>query len=81
MSEVTKQVIDEAIRAHVTDESGEPRIVTEWYVISAAVSTEAGETHYQHVVSDSPWHSLTGLVHLAWRRMSSWTDIEDEDDE
>jgi hypothetical protein len=77
VSEQTKAALEEAIRAHVADEAeGEPRVVTEWYVVTAAVGVEAHETHYLHVVSEASWHALLGLVHRAWKRMSSWEDID-----
>lgn len=82
MSEATKAAIDEAIRAHVAEEAaGELRVVTEWYVVIAAQGADPDETHYLHVATDTPWHALLGLVHRAWRRMSSWTDDDmDQDD-
>ena len=77
MSEATKEAIEDAIRAHVADEGGEALVITDWYVITAAIGVDDEETHYFHVQSGGPWHTITGLVQLAWRRMSSWIDIED----
>lgn len=78
MSEATKAAVEDAIRAHVNDESGEPMVITDWYVVLAAASLDADETHYWHMSSDAPWHVLTGLVHRAWMRMKSWTDIGED---
>lgn len=81
MSDATKEAVEEAIRAHVADEAdGEPRILTDWYVIAAAVGVDADETHFLHINSNAAWHVLLGLVHRAWRRMSSWTDDDLDQD-
>jgi hypothetical protein len=74
VSEATRDAVEEAIRAHIADEADGPRVLTDWYVIAAAVGDDDELTHYEHITTDAPWHVLTGLAHCAWRRLSTWAD-------
>lgn len=77
VSETTRAAIEQAIQAHIADEAdGELRMLTDWYVITAAVSEDVDVTNYLHVVSHSPSHSLAGLTQIAWRRMKNHVDDE-----
>ena len=78
MSAETKAALDEAIRAHVTDEGeGELRLLTDYYLVTAAVSEDTSVTCYLHVSSDSGTHVLMGLVEIGKRRLASH--FEDSD--
>ena len=79
VSEATKAALDEAIRAHVTDEAdGELRLLTDYYLITAAITEETDVTCYLHVSSDSGTHILMGLVEIAKHRLVAyWNDERD----
>lgn len=75
MSDATRAALEQAIRDHVADEAdGETRLVTDWYLITAAVSEEVNVTNYLHVLSDSPTHVHIGLTFIAHRRMQACYD-------
>jgi hypothetical protein len=80
MSDETFAAVEDAIRAHVADcADGAPRLLTDWYVITAAVGEEMAENHYLHVCSETAMHSLHGLVDLAHRRLLSDAGSYDEE--
>lgn len=75
MSAETYSALEDAIRAHVNDEA--EGIATDWYLIVAAESMNSSETtNYLHVASQSPLHTLHGLVNLGQRRLL----LEHDDD-
>lgn len=69
MSRQTYEALQDALAAHIDDELDDHQIVTDWYLITAHVGTEAGVTGYTHICSDSPAHALNGLVWQAHRRL------------
>ena len=81
MSDETKAALEDALRAHVADESDYP-LTTDWYIIAASVGEDPWLTDYVHVCSDTPLHSLMGLVSIAKRRLVNDHDAPaDEDDD
>ena len=74
MSAETYTALEDAVRAHLADESTSDGIATDWYLIVAAESLTEHTTHYVHIASTSPLHTLHGLVDLAHRRL-----LRDED--
>lgn len=79
MSEKTYHLLEDALRAHLADENeGEPDVIlTDWYVIAAAevAAAERGTTYF-HIASETPLHSLYGLVAHAHRRL-----LQDDSDD
>jgi hypothetical protein len=75
VSAETKAALDDAIRAHVADEGdGELRLMTDYYLVTAAISEDTSVTNYLHVSSDSGTHVLIGLVHIGARRLNAHFD-------
>ena len=79
MSAQTYAALEDAIRAHVADEAHDGHtLLTDWYLLTAAVSIEAGTTDYLHTCSDSPIHAALGLVTIAFRRLNRLSESDDE---
>jgi hypothetical protein len=76
VSEETYQRLADALAAHVADEYAEYPLLTDWAAVAACVGPEAGETGYVHVLSESPPHTLEGLMARAIRRLSDETDSD-----
>lgn len=64
MSAATKQALEDALCAHITDEQGEGRVVTEWILLAGGVSPglEADERDIWYEDSDMPAHHHLGLI-------------------
>lgn len=78
MSAQTYAALEDAIRAHVADEAHEGHtLLTDWYLLTAAVSGEVGTTDYLHICSDSPLHATLGLVTIAVRRLNQLSESDD----
>lgn len=78
MSEDTWQGVEDAIRAHVLDESG-GGYLTHWTLAAAAVSPDdARETHYVYANHDGAPHEWLGLQAMAHRRAMRWEAGEGE---
>lgn len=76
MSAETYSALEDAIRAHVADETA-AGIATDWYLIVAAESMSEHVTNYVHIASQSPAHTLHGLVSLAQRRLLAGRDDDE----
>lgn len=75
MSDATYDALEDAIRAHVADEAEDGHVLlTDWYLLTAAVSGDPGDTEYLHACSDSPMHTALGLITLALRRLNASID-------
>ncbi|MDA8440473.1 MAG: hypothetical protein M0Z51_16665 [Propionibacterium sp.] len=63
MSDETRHALDDAIRAHVLDEYGDPRIVTDYAVLTASQGLDDAVTSYFYACRvGMPAHTLTGLI-------------------
>lgn len=69
MSDQTYAALEAAIADHIADEYADQQITTDWYLIAAHVGSAARQTAYTHICSDSPPHSLSGLVWRAQKRL------------
>lgn len=78
MSDVTRQAVEDAIRAHLADEYDEPWLITHWYAIVAASDVDMERTNYVHVASDAPLHVSLGLVRIADNRLTALIESDDE---
>lgn len=79
MSSETYAALEDAIRAHVADEGHDGHtLLTDWYLLTAAVSTDIGTTDYLHICSDMPVHSAVGLVTVAFRRLNRLSEADDD---
>ena len=67
MSKETFETLRQALYEHFSDEG---LVLTDWYLVAAGASMkENGMTAYQHFCSDSPFHSLLGMVNLAAKKL------------
>lgn len=72
MSTATYAVLEDAVRAHVADET-DGGYATAWHIVAAAVSPDSpDETHYQYVTHDGAPHEWIGLLWMAQRRAMRW---------
>jgi hypothetical protein len=63
MSDETRRAVEDAIRAHVSDGYDEPRVVTDWVVLSANQGLNDDSNGYCFVTPmGMSAHVLTGLV-------------------
>lgn len=68
MSQKTFTTLVTALEAHMQDEG--TSVLTDWYIVAAGASmTEADSTMYMHLCSDSPYHSLLGMVMTAKQKL------------
>ncbi len=63
MSDETRTVLTEAIRGHLTDETG--GYLTDWYVVAAGADGDVDSTTYIYEASGSPYHTTLGLLEAA----------------
>jgi hypothetical protein len=78
MSDETYAALEDALRAHVADETDENCVATDWYIVTAAQELTEQSTRYLHIGSSSPWHTLFGLISAAKRQLLR-DDAEDLD--
>lgn len=64
MSAETKARLHEALREHVADEAGGAYLTDFALVAAAAIPDNDSATRYMHERSDSPFHTLLGLLHV-----------------
>lgn len=64
MSAETKRRLEQALRDHVTDEADGAYLTDFAVVAAAALYDNPSATRYIHERSDSPFHTLLGLLHL-----------------
>ena len=83
MSDETHQAVEEAIRAHIADEYDEPRVVTDWVILSANQGLDDNSTGYFYIVRPGmSAHVLTGLIgHFLRKFEHQHVTEEQEDDE
>lgn len=62
MSEATKADLEAAIRAHIASEYDEPRVLTDWVMLSANQGLDDSVTGYAYSCSLMSAHVLTGLI-------------------
>jgi len=63
MSADTYRAVEDAIRAHIADRYNEPRVVTDWVVLSANQGLDSGSTGYFYITPRGiSAHVLTGLI-------------------
>lgn len=80
MSAETYAALEAAIAAHVADHQPNFPMVTDWYLITAGVGDQHGQTGYLHVSSEPmPTHVMFGLVGVAHDRVHREA-IQDDDD-
>jgi len=82
MSAETKQALDEAIAAHIADETGGGKIITGYNLVAANIdadSLERGSTNYFHEYGQQrPFHVCIGLAAIAKMRLhEDWADDDD----
>jgi hypothetical protein len=71
--------LEDAIRAHVEDESAsDARIVTDWFVIAAHVGSRERETRYAVAHTDASPHVMVGLVDYGADLYARSLDEEDD---
>lgn len=65
MSDTTWQAVEDAVAAHLADES-DGALLTSWVLAATGVSAadEDRTSRYLHANSDGPWHPLLGLMHM-----------------
>lgn len=68
MSDQTKQILDEAIAAHIADEGDAPGSVVTGYVLIASHATaddfdEEVTRYFGEYANQQPFHVALGLVH------------------
>lgn len=77
MSDTTRQALEEAVRAHVADES-EGAYVTAWHMVAhGVVPTDVNASTYVYATSDGGPHEWLGLIDMAHRRGMRWQHEED----
>lgn len=80
MSAATKQVVEEALIAHLNDEyEGETWLITQWYTIVSATNESMDTTNYVHVAPEAPLHAFLGLLRIADNRLLSLIGSDDDD--
>lgn len=79
MSADTYAALEDAIRAHIGDETGDG-LLTDWVVVAASVNAEPDVTVYSDACSETAAHSLEGLLRIGVRRVVDRDLYEDEDD-
>lgn len=82
MSDATLRAIDDAIQAHLADES-DGHIATGWVAYVAAESMSDGsKSFYQSLVHESqPYHSTLGLVQMLSQEYDYASIAIDRDDD
>jgi hypothetical protein len=76
MSDQTLEAINDAIQAHLNDESDEGDYLTEWVLVTAtALPHDAYRSNYFRISTSMPRHHSVGL--LTWGLES----LSDEDEE
>jgi hypothetical protein len=81
MSAATKAALDEAIEAHLRDESTDGAMVTAYVLYIAYINPEipAGRTAYSCLIPEGqPYHSTLGLAHSLIEDMITPPDVEDD---
>ena len=64
VSQPTFDALVSALQDHMRDEGD--AVLTDWYLVAAGASLRSADsTLYVHLCSDTPYHSLLGLVGLA----------------
>lgn len=72
MSEVTYAALEDALRAHIADET-DGGYLTAWTLAAAAVSpADPNETHYTYANHEGAPHEWLGLQAMAHRRAMRW---------
>ena len=67
MSKETFENLKQALYEHFR---AEDLVLTDWYLVAAGASlSEGGVTSYQHLCSESPFHSLVGIVDIASKKL------------
>lgn len=76
-----RQALIVALQNYFTEES-EGGLLTDYVVAMAGVAmTETRSTHYGFVTSDSPIHSIVGMVEMARDHVSDYLYEDEEDDD
>lgn len=77
MSEVTRQALEDAVRAHVADEA-DGAYATAWHMVAhGAVPTDPDASSYIYATSLGAPHEWLGLLDMAHRRGMRWQSEED----
>ena len=64
MSDQTLEAINDAIQAHLADESDDGDYLTEWVLVAATVVPEdANWSNYYRISTNMPRHHTVGLLH------------------
>jgi hypothetical protein len=76
MSDATLQAVNDAIAAHIADESdGESILLTDWQLTAAAALAHGPDrTMYFNVGTHSPYHHRLGLMHRGLELLTGGTD-------
>lgn len=75
MSAETRAALEAAIQAHITDECGDARALTDWVVCAGFVNLDSPADRSRHSyihASEGPAHSVMGLVNM----LSIWKEDE-----
>ena len=82
MSDETRAALDGAIRAHVLDEYGEPRVVTDYAVLVASQGFDDSTTGYFYACPvGMAAHVLTGLVGHFQRTFEQLHHVDEDSDD
>jgi hypothetical protein len=72
VSQKTYEALEQALRAHVADET-DGGVLSAWTLVAAAVRPEdAPATSYIHAHHDGAPHEWLGLQAMAYRRAMRW---------
>ena len=77
MSAATYAALEDAVRAHVADELG-GQIVVDWVLLTASAGQLVDVTTYLDACSESPQHTLEGLISRGLRRIIARDDDDGE---
>ncbi len=78
MSDETYAAMEDAIRAHVADET-DGGYLTAWHLAAhAAIPADADGSSYVYATHDGAPHEWWGLLNMAQRRAARWDEGERE---
>lgn len=78
MSDETWAAVEQAIQDHLHDVVNDQTLLTDWYVILAGAGSDPKFSEYVHISSDTPPHSLEGLINRAKRQLAYGADEDEE---
>lgn len=77
MSDKTREALEDAMKAHFTDETGGGYLL-DWIWFSAGPAHDSDLIDYVFGESESAFHSLTGLARMGLRHLEGHQEVDDE---